>query len=255
MKIRNQKNEISNAEVIKLASVCVQKYIQEMGWKVPNDITMNILEIYESVIYPEYEISLNTEHNLGTNGEQKILGKMLSKEKIILIDRSINEESHDPRFTFTLGHEIGHAVAHVGQSAYFRCTEYTIYDKVQNLQEYQANLFAENIIMPDGFVKNRFEYYYDVNRPILYKGAGCYNIGMGNKKIDINSLAHFIWILAAPLTGYFSNISKESLAYKILKIGVVKNETEENLIFDSLGQSFSGSKRKIFRHGSKILHN
>ena len=167
---------------------------------------------------------------------------MLSNEKVILIDKSINFESNDPRFTFTLGHEIGHAVCHIGQDAYFRCTENTIYNKQQQRQEFQANLFAETLIMPPNLVINKYEDYYKSKRPFHYTGAGYYFIG--DQHVYIKSLAYLGWKLALPLTGYFSNISKESLAYRMVKIGIIKNETNES-IFDRTNSAFNGVNNKL----------
>jgi Zn-dependent peptidase ImmA (M78 family) len=233
-----QKNEISNREVINLAFNCLQKYITEMHWKSTDEAIIDITEIYECVIYPEYDIRLVTDCDLGEHKDQKILGKMISDEKTILIDKSINQESHDPRFAFTLGHEIGHSIAHIGQQEYFRCTAKTFYDKQQQSQEFQANLFAEHLIMPAELVKYRCEKYYGTNRRFRYIGAGEYCFG--SKKIYIHSLAHFSRMLARPLTPYFSHISKESLAYRMFKIGIIKNETGES-VFDGMESNFCNS--------------
>lgn len=231
----NQRNKISNRAVTNLAVDCLQKYCDEMGWTSIEDFRPDVIGIYESVIYPEHDISLITDYDLGHDHGQKILGKMISDEKTILIDKSINQQSNDPRFTFTLGHEIGHAVSHMGQSEYFRCTENTIFERNQDQTEFQANLFAENLIMPPALVSYLYEHYYGTKKPFRYIGAGNYCIG--SQKTYISSLVYLGWKLAAPLTQYFSNISKQSLAYRMFKLGLIVNTTRESL-FDEISSEF-----------------
>jgi len=116
----NQQKQISTDNVVRLASDCTQQYINEMGWNSLNDIRISVTDIYETVIYPMHDISLDTTLDLGEYSGQRVLGKMIPSEKIILIDKSINEPSGDPRFPFTLSHEIGHALLHMGEDTAFK---------------------------------------------------------------------------------------------------------------------------------------
>ncbi|OGT08327.1 MAG: hypothetical protein A2X78_03080 [Gammaproteobacteria bacterium GWE2_37_16] len=233
-------NKLSKNGIASLASDCLEQYISEMGWRKPEDVFLDITCMYESVIYPQKDISLITSCDLGTHEGQKVLGKTILDDKVILIDKSINKDSKDPRYTFTLAHEIGHGLAHTGQNInLFRCTDETIYKKQPSLYEFQANFFAENLIMPAGLVRYWFKTYYGTDRSFRYRGACWYSIG--NENIYIKSLAHLGWYLARPLTLCFSNISKESLAYRMLKLKIILNETKES-IFDGMKEGFAGVK-------------
>ena len=220
-----EENEVSDSDVLGLARECLQKYRDEMGWVSRAEVKIDIMEFYEAVIYPEYEIRLLTDYDLGCCDGQKILGKTIPNEGIILVDKSINQQSKDPRFTFTLGHEIGHAILHAKPNTIYRCTEDSICYEGQNLREYQANLFAANLIMPAKFVRDRYIHHYG-DGPFLYSGPGYYDIAQG---VYVDSFGRFGWQLARPLTGYFSNISKQSLAYRMCRLGLIINQTAESL--------------------------
>jgi Zn-dependent peptidase ImmA (M78 family) len=197
-----------------------------MGMKKLDDMVINLKDIYDCVIYPNYELSLITNLDLGDHQKQKVLGKTICDEKVILIDKSIAPETHDPRFIFTFGHEIGHGLLHNQKQPFFRCTNDSICNEA-DLYEKQANEFAENLIMPHNLVKYRYQQYYDTNKPFRYIGATTYYLN--HKRCQINSLLHLCKEIAKPLTPYFSHISKESLGYSLIKLNLIQNETKETI--------------------------
>ena len=69
----------------------------------------------------------------------------------------------DIRYTFTLAHEIGHAILHAYRKECFRCTHISIMNK-DDLFEKEANFFAQYLIMPDFLVKYRFKEYYGADK-------------------------------------------------------------------------------------------
>jgi hypothetical protein len=218
-------NLLSKKEVMETAYKIFRLYVYEMGWTGEYDYKVNLKDIYDSVIYPEYEFDLRTDINLGYLQDERVLGKTIPNDRIILIDPSINQESKDPRYTFTFSHEIGHAIMHSKNKQYFRCTNSSISNE-KDLFEVQANIFAQNLIMPYPLVKYRLYKYYRKEN-FIYTGKGRYGFNSSLRTVD--SLMDYCRQLASPLTSFFSNISKESFAYAIFNLGFIINHTNETL--------------------------
>ncbi|PKK83707.1 MAG: hypothetical protein CVT49_07415 [candidate division Zixibacteria bacterium HGW-Zixibacteria-1] len=208
----------------------IQEYIREMGWTKLEEVIIDLREVYETVIYPRFECQLITDINLGEFEDRKILGKFIGKDRVVLVDKSISPPARDARFTFTLGHEFGHAALHPGGNRLFRCSSREIFSSnKEKTMEIQANLFAENLIMPDRLVYQKYYLCYQTGRPFRYTGPGEYFIyayGI-DRKIKIYSYTDLCRILAGDLVMRFSNISKESLGLKLHKLGLIANCTME----------------------------
>ena len=86
----------------------LQIYRNEMGWKNLDDIIIDVDLIYEIAVYPENETNLNKGIDLGYLENEKILGKTIPSQNLILIDKVLDK--FDPRYPFTMAHEIGHSV-------------------------------------------------------------------------------------------------------------------------------------------------
>lgn len=188
----NNENELTKDNIISTATCCIKKYVDVMGWKKPEDVIINIDDIYKSVVYPEYEITLITDEDLGSVNEQKILGKTIIDERVILIDREIaqNQGKGDPRFTFTFGHEMGHGICHNQSNQLFRCTNGSIHNN-QDPYETQANYFAASLIMPSSFVGYRYTTHYNTNKPFRYIGVGYYCINGKDTYIHSIRMCHY----------------------------------------------------------------
>ncbi len=228
---RKVKQNSGHNNIINLVTIILDQYTRENGYFSPDDAIIDINEIYDNVIYPEYEFGLYTDMDLGymEDTEEKVLGKTIPKDRVILIDKSIAPESGDPRYTFTLGHEIGHGLLHADKKQLFRCSSKSI-SMQTDLYEKQANYFAENLLMPDKLLMHRFYQYYELTKSMVYAGNGTYWLGghSRSREYHVDSLQDYYKVLAKPLTKYFSNISKESLGYKLSKLNIVQNRTDES---------------------------
>ncbi|MHB9155714.1 MAG: ImmA/IrrE family metallo-endopeptidase, partial [Endomicrobiales bacterium] len=160
---------IPTRSIIDITKKCVNKYFQEMGWTHLEEMRIDLQELYESVIYPEYEYCLETGVDLGYDGDEKILGKTIPKDRVILIDKSLSS-ARDPRYTFTFGHEIGHGVLHPKERVLFRCSSRKMITGKDPL-EIQANIFSQHLIMPDALVKAKFHQCYAPTKPFIYSGS------------------------------------------------------------------------------------
>jgi hypothetical protein len=221
---------IGKDQIRDLALEILEEYFHEKGWSSLDELSTDLQDIYENVLYPRYEFELVTREDLGCIGDEKVLGKVIPKKQAILIDKSIAPPNNDPRFTFTLGHEIGHSVLHRDYKNLFRCTGKVIFLHTDfDPLEFQANVFAEYIIMPDHLVLHRFAKCYGIQRPFVYSGPGEYWVTADDlpRRCQIRSYTHLCSKLAAPMTGFFSNISKQSLGLKMHKLGLVRNLTTE----------------------------
>lgn len=208
-------------EAHKIAAAILQQYFELISSPTTTDhLTINVLDIYNQVIYPEHEIELNMSHDLGFENNQKILGKTLPEEKIILIDRVIAPPNKDPRFAFTLAHETGHAFLHSNEQALISC----LGNESSNIIERQADYFAEQLLMPDNLVRYHFKRLYPKS-PVYY-GPQEYAFG---KRIYVHSLSEFCRKIAWRLTPLFSNVSCEALSYKLHDLGLITNKTNERM--------------------------
>ncbi len=213
---------------ILMAAHYLESYIQEKGWSSPEEITLDIKDIYDTIIYPETEFTLITDVALGNFAGEKVLGKTVLDEKIILISPDIAPPNNDPRFPFTFAHEIGHAVLHQNcQNEHLHGTLSSFTNNFDPIER-QANSFAAQLLMPHDLVKFRFYEQYNMKHPYIYTGRGVYWIN--GEKIHIHSLSHLCNKLAEPLTCFFSNVSKSSLSLTLLETGLINNTTHEKFL-------------------------
>ena len=82
--------DLSRNEIKAITQVIISEYLEEMNWKNDEDIRLNLQEIYETVIFPNFECQLVTDCDLGSIGSKKILGKYIGKDKVVLIDKSLS---------------------------------------------------------------------------------------------------------------------------------------------------------------------
>lgn len=222
-----------NGSIQSLARQHVVRYSQEKGWKKLEDIRLDIQEIHEMILYPEFEYSVVTTVPLGYLEDEKVLGKTIPEERVILIDPSIAPPNQDPRYVSTFGHEWGHGILHPDAPKAFRCSGKRIFAKEsdEHSREIQANLYFEHLLMPDPLVKAQFYACYRPSAPFQYFRPGVYYLDTfgGNRRAMIHSYTELCRALAYPLTGYFSNVSRASLALKLHKLGLVVNHTRERI--------------------------
>ncbi len=217
-----------------LAASYVDQYIAEKKWKSLQDIRLDIQDLYEMILYPEHEYRMISGVPLGYHEDEKVLGKTIPDEKLILIDDSISPPHRDPRHVSTAAHEWGHAIFHAGRTELFRCSKRQVFDASEDLER-QANSFFEHLLMPDDLVKAQFYECYQPTTPFRYLGRRDYyfNAFGGSRRLLIDSYTEFCRALAYPLTPYFSRVSKSSLGLKFHKLGLVQNFTSERIFAET----------------------
>lgn len=192
---------------------------------------------YEEFIYPQYEIVVEEECDLGHSSTgEKVLGKYLPSQNLALIDASISRRSGDPRREFTLWHEVaGHGIS---QGAWLRsqlCEEVlddrlTLSLDSERQLERQANIFAAHFAVPAPLLIQTYQKIIG-NGPIKYIGPGSYGIGFGNGwKLypNVESITDLARWVGGHLQFFFGRISKEMLGYRILEEGLIHDFTEED---------------------------
>ncbi len=211
-----------------LADHCLKRYAQEMGWRKYKDVVIDVQELYENVIYPEYEIAVIKGVDLGEYDGKKVLGKTILSGKEVLIDQSISD-SRNPEFAWTTAHEIGHALLHTEQDQLLPYTdEVTIYDEY-SLNEMHADCFAELLIIPHEHLLFRFTQHYGlVWNTMAYNGPGDYRFNQMHNYAS--SLIDLYQQLAKPLTYFFSNVSIATLADTMQKLRLVDDKTVRPIV-------------------------
>jgi len=220
----------AEACIKQLTRELIDEFAAEMGWSDPRSITLDIEQIYESVIYPQCEYQVNTGLNLGFSDGHKVLGKTVPTDRIVLVDRTVSPQSGDPRFPFTMAHEFGHAYLHSKLLPLSGCTGPAMFGKGRREKmEVEANRFAANLLMPDHLVRLQFKRRYSQSSPIVYRGPKTYWLPNWGTMYQIPAYTYtdFCRVLARPLRMYFSNVSMTSLGLKLHQLGLVGNETEE----------------------------
>ncbi|MCA9078864.1 MAG: hypothetical protein KDA93_27825, partial [Planctomycetaceae bacterium] len=137
-------------EVISRAEQFIGGYLNSIDRReVPLGISFDV--IYEDYIYPEFEIRLVENCQLGVDDTGcKILGQYETESNTVFIDECISAQTNDPRRTFTLWHEVGgHGVL---QGEWLKkhlsriiTTDESIQITTSVALEYQANLFAQGL--------------------------------------------------------------------------------------------------------------
>jgi hypothetical protein len=195
--------------------------------------------IYEEFIYPEYEIELVENRDLGHDqfGE-KILGKYLPQRNTAFIDPDLSHDSDDWRRAFTLWHEVGgHGIL---QGDWLReqmqihenfgdvtTTEFSLSNKTVDKLERQANLFAANAGAPLWLVEYTMKRVLRLTRPIRYVGPARYCLDVLNSRryVQVNSFNHLCQLIGYYIRPTFGGISAECIGYQIAKSNWVVNET------------------------------
>jgi Zn-dependent peptidase ImmA (M78 family) len=213
---RGKMSELSKLGIARRAAYELRRKCTEEMRLQPSKVC-NIMEVYDSVLYPEYGIGLDMNQDLGT----EVLGKTTRNENgdvVILINKSA---VNSPQFVFTLAHEIGHAMLHL--MPLDKSTDILL---ETSQREREADTFAEHFLMPDDLVEDTYVDFFGMTYSYPYIGPGNYFIN--HKRVHIYSILELGICMAQPLTKYFFNISKESLGRKLLKMGLINNIARED---------------------------
>lgn len=189
---------------------------------------INFNEIYDAVIYPKYEISLDKSVNLGfdEDGDQ-ILGQFIIDRNAALISSELCD-NNDPREIFTCWHEVaGHGVL---QEPYLKKTikkDIQLYTTQRSITlfesnfERQANLFAANVAAPKNFVYAIYINIFGMERRIKYCGPMRYSLNY--KTVYASSPLNLAYHIAKRMKRFFGGLSTESLSYQVLDVCVDMN--------------------------------
>lgn len=198
--------------------------------------------VYEQIIYPEYEIVLVEDQDLGfDDGGEKILGEYDPSSNTAYIDVSLHPSMKDPRRTFTCWHEVGgHGVLQgrwlrnelrrVRDALRVVTTEESLDLATTNALERQANLFAAHAGAPNWLLWYVIEQTYNLTRPIRYIGPGKYCLDVRNHCVyyNVEDFNHLCRIIASHIQFRFGWMSVEALSYRIEQLPLVVDVTKRS---------------------------
>lgn len=143
----------------------------------------------------EFNVQFIFGEDLGkTNKGNKILGKFVTDPRSIYVDKSI--EYTDPKWSFTLAHELGHLVLHRNVKVTLGQEHYSVFsDTVEQIKaslakpwssyqwlEWQANSFASSLLIPRQTFLTAFHECIEKsgnsrNKPYIYLDSQPHNVG------------------------------------------------------------------------------
>jgi hypothetical protein len=226
----------SEQELRKRGQAVFWEYVREVGENYLFSHGLDFDEAYDAVIYPNYEIELYKETDLGVDDEgMEILGEFLPKDNVALINKRLFERN-DPRRVFTMSHEVvGHGILHgkflrenARKYPKLHTTEEGIKQSIWkhfNTFEWQANTFAASFIAPAGYVLALYWKLFGTKRRINYVGPGRYSLCFNDNTFYVNVASPYqlAWIIAKRIKHYFWGLSTESLLYVVLEVAIETN--------------------------------
>jgi hypothetical protein len=183
--------------------------------------TFTPLVEFVSKLNTHFNITFEFNTDLGEANGKKILGKFQLKPRVIYIDNSMSDS--EPRWHFTLAHELGHLVFH--RDLYLNRSR-TIPDDTENMVneeemdepsfdwiEWHANKFAASILMP----KNTFyEAVCNFQQQQLQLTRSIGKIYLDNQRCNIASYCRII----EHLCGIFRT-SKVAVKIRFKELGIL----------------------------------
>ena len=232
----------SDRRIVQTAEELTKKYVRATN---PDPVlfSINFDHIYENYIYPEYEIALEEDCNLGRDEHgKKILGRFDVDTNTAYIDASLGPGSRDPRRTFTCWHEVGgHGVL---QGQWLRrelsgfqharsivTTEESIDGRTHYELDRQANLFAARAAAPTWFLQQVVQETYQPTHPLRYTGPGryCFNVNRATRYHHADDFGHLCRIAAYYISWRFGGLSHEALGYRLVQIGFITDASRPGL--------------------------
>jgi len=216
---------MSKREIIDRADRFWWKVLGELGTHHILTHGLSFDDIYEAVIYPQHEVILERNVDLGVDDfGVPILGQYLPKEMTALVDRKLSETG-DPRLPSVSWHEAGgHGVL---QGKYLKACQGRIRklcdtDRslrlIENTFELQANTFARHVAAPMGLVWVTFQRVFGISRKIPFCGPRVYMLN--GQKTYAASPIDLAWKIARTMQHRFGGLSAECLAYQLIQIAV-----------------------------------
>jgi len=226
---------LKRADVVHEAEKLIDQYVDHLGWEAVVARGLSFDDVYHDVIYPQYEIELIEDEDLGTDPDgKKVLGSFDILSNTAYIDKSLRIGSGDPRRAFTCWHEVGgHGILQgawlKGQLERGLCAEHLITTEASlspatvNQLERQANLFAASASAPKWLVRAILVDIFSLNRLFRYAGPGGYNLYVHGKDVPcrVSSFDHLCQQIAKRIQHRFWGLSVESLTYRVKESGFV----------------------------------
>jgi len=220
---------MSKEEILKRAHSFWLEVVSQFGMRYLLRRGVDFNEVYEAIIYPKFEICLDTTNDLGVDDfGDIILGRYIPKENTALVNKKLFEQ-RDPRTVFTEWHEVaGHGVL---QGEFLR-QHLKNYDKlytteksmklIDNSFEWQANTFAANVAAPRIYVYCLFEQLFGTRGKIPFRGACKYSLCFNEHHWEVyaNSPFELAWKIATRIKRFFWGLSAEVIAYQLLEVAI-----------------------------------
>lgn len=241
--------DLSRPEIISRADVLSRRFsaIKTVEWILQNGYFFN--DLYEHVIYPDYEIEIVENARLGVASDGlKILGQYGPVESCALLDETIGVRSGDRRRVFTIYHEVGgHGILHGEwlrsqlldgrRAGSLVTTNATLTGGVHGRLERQANLFAAHLAAPRWLLRIVMKKLFDLRNPYRYTGPGTYGMwcGRSDVKVRIDTFDELCRFMASKIRHRFGCLSAEALGYGIKECGLVVDCTRRRMRLRRVG--------------------
>ena len=208
------------------ASKLLDSFFKEKGWK-----TQAPIPVFDIIEHLGYNIDFRTD---GIYQDKNFLGGLLISKKIVEINENLSNQ--EGRMNFTAAHEAGHIVLHVPHYLEQNKTEEN--EKTEIIcrknegfegnkkapEEWQADKFAANLLMPSKMVKRAF---FEIHpRPINVRKKKLREILFPKSPIVK------AYKLAAKVMekGKFSNVSKMAMLNRLIGLRLVNGLTYQKSI-------------------------
>ena len=230
---------LSRREIVTQAEALAERFLLDFwnGRVQTRLICISFDAVYDNLIYPEYEIRLIEDEDLGVgeNGE-KILGRYDPHSNTAYIDHSLR---NDPRRVFTCWHEVaGHGVLqgewlrrrHVKDGA-VTTTQSTLSPMTVNTLERQANIFAAHAAIPTALLAQAISDVFDPDGAFEFRGPGTYTFSVNRRTLrrNIGDFAAYSWMVGSFLRNRFGWISAECISYRLQDINFVRDRSTNRL--------------------------
>lgn len=211
--------------------------------------TISFDHLYDSLIYPEYGISLEEGEDLGEVDGEKILGYYDYTNNVIVLDAILDDRSQliSRKKAFTAWHELGHALLHgawlranaaVHRDARVVTCESSFSSYTTDRLERQANLLAAHAAAPTWFLDYVLKSTFRLARPIEFRGPYEYWLEVhGIRKLTYaENFRELCLGIARQIQHRFGALSIESLSYRV----------EESVWVSDVTRAYSNPER-LFR--------
>lgn len=227
---------ISRRRIIETAEDISRRYFHAVGLD-RIDLGISFDSVYEHLIYPEYEIDLIEDEDLGYDSEsgEKIFGRYDPTANEAFIDPCLR---NDPRRTFTLWHEVGghgilqgeHLRQQLAKNGSVSTTATALTPQTEDILEKQANLFAGHAAAPRWLVEGSIQKTFGLSRwqPYQFTGPGRYTFALKSGTLFhyCDTFSEVCLRIAQYIRWRFGQLSFEALSYQVAQSRMVIDMTE-----------------------------